>query len=178
MLRGRILNKLIEFMRKTLVYTSHVDVYAWFPDGQVKEVSQGDGIYYHPCINPEGTHVVYHGGALGDIYRVWKADINTCDVVPLTPSDSAAWHPVFSWDGKKIVFSSNLLSGHPPARIKKSIPHGIAPKNHIVNLFIMDSEGGSVQKITTGPYQDQRPTFSPDGKHIAFVSLIYINAYI
>ena len=89
-------------MKKIFVeYGLHVDVYAWFPNGQVKEVSQGDGINYHPCINPEGSHVVYHGGAVGDIYRVWKADINTCDAVPFTPSDSAAWQAVFSWDGKK-----------------------------------------------------------------------------
>ena len=34
----------------------------------------------------------------------------------------------------------------------------------------MDSNGKNVRQITKGPYQDERPCFSPDGKYITFVS--------
>ena len=36
------------------------DVYAWFPDGQIKKVlSPPKGIYYTPQVHPKGTHVVF-----------------------------------------------------------------------------------------------------------------------
>jgi len=147
----------------------YADVFAWFPDGQVKKVSSGNGIYYQPCIHPEGTHVVYSGNSSGTL-RVWKADLKTCDVVPLSPAGSGARHPAFSWDGKKIAFSSDKASGQSAERIEDMSTKGVPPKNQIVNIFIMDSDGNNLKQVTKGSYQDQRPTFNPDGKNIAFVS--------
>ena len=145
------------------------DVFVWFSNGQVKKVSSGDGIYYQACIHPEGTHVVYSGNSSGPP-RVWKANLKTGKVVPLTPADSGARHPVFTWDGKRIAFSSDRASGQAPALVEDMDPGGGPPKNLTVNIFTMDSNGMNVKQLTAGPYQDVRPTFSPDGKHIAFSS--------
>lgn len=43
----------------------HTDVFAWYPDGKIKKISPGDGIYFQPCIHPGGTHVVYYGNSSG-----------------------------------------------------------------------------------------------------------------
>jgi hypothetical protein len=43
----------------------YADVYAWYPDGEVKKISPGDGIYFQPCIHPEGKHVVYYVNSIG-----------------------------------------------------------------------------------------------------------------
>ena len=162
------LTSIIE-MRLSNSLKFYADVFVWFSNGQVKKVSSGGGIYYQSCIHPEGTHVVYSGNSSG-APRVWKAGLKIGEVVPLTPADSGARHPVFSWDGKRIAFSSDRASGQTPERMKDMSPKGIPPKNLTVNLFIMDSNGMNVKQLTAGPYQDLRPTFSPDGKHIAFVS--------
>ncbi len=34
----------------------------------------------------------------------------------------------------------------------------------------MDADGSNIRQLTTGDYQDQRPTFSPDGQYIVFAS--------
>jgi TolB protein len=147
----------------------YADVFVWFSNGQVKKVSSGDGIYYQACINPEGTHVVYSGNFSG-APRLWKANLETGEIAPLTLADSGARHPAFSWDGERIAFSSDRVSGQAPERIEDMSPKGTPPKNITANIFIMDSNGMNIKQLTAGPYQDQRPTFSPDGKHIAFVS--------
>ena len=162
------LTSIIE-MRLSNSLKFYADVFVWFSNGQVKKVSSGDGIYYQACIHPEGTHVVYSGDSSGPP-RVWKANLKTDEVVPLTPADSGARHPVFSWDGNRIAFSSDRASGQAPERTEDMDPKGTPPKNLTINLLIMDSNGMNAKQLTAGPYQDQRPTFSPDGKHIAFVS--------
>lgn len=38
------------------------------------------------------------------------------------------------------------------------------------HLFRLPVEGGTAEQLTFGPYYDSDPVFSPDGKHLAFVS--------
>jgi len=53
------------FLNGAVKLQFYTDVYAWYPDGEVKKISPGDGIYFQPCIHPEGTHVVYYGNSIG-----------------------------------------------------------------------------------------------------------------
>lgn len=145
-----------------------IDVYAWFPDGRVKKITPGDGIYVHPCIHPEGKEVLFNGGVSGPS-RIYKADLATGQMALLTPSDSTADNAVFSWDGGKIVFCSDRASGREPAQVEDVVRFP-PPVEGVINVFIMDSNGGNVQQVTSGPHQDQRPCLSPDGKTIVFVS--------
>ena len=147
----------------------YADVYVWFPDGRIQKVSPGDGIYYQPCIHPEGTHVVFSGNSSG-APRVWKVDFKTYKLLPLTALKSGARHPVFSWDGKRIIFSSDRSSDKDAECVEDMDDNGLPPSDHILNLFIMDSDGKNVKQITTGSFQDQRPCISPDNRNVAFVS--------
>jgi hypothetical protein len=52
---------LVLFLKGSPKLQFYTDVYAWYPDGKIKKISPGDGIYFQPCIHPEGTHVVYYG---------------------------------------------------------------------------------------------------------------------
>lgn len=147
----------------------YTDVYAWYPDGQVKKISPGDGIYFQPCIHPEGTHVVYYGNSTGSP-RVWKADLKTGKIVALTPPDSNARHPVFDWEGKQIAFSSDHVFEQKHETVEEMTPSGDSPPGSHFNIFVMDADGKNVRQVTKGPYQDERPCLSPDGKEITFVS--------
>jgi len=145
------------------------DVYAWFPDGKVKQVSAGDGIYIHPCVQPDGEYVIFYGAVSGMPPRIWKASLATGEITALTPAGFASDNAVYSWDGKRIVFCSDRTSGRKPASIEE-VAKFPPPEEGIINIFTMDSNGQDVRQVTSGPYQDQRPCFSPDGKTIAFVS--------
>jgi len=147
----------------------YTDVYAWYPDGQIKKVSPGDGIYFQPCIHPEGTHVVYYGNSSGPP-RVWKASLTSGETVALTSSESNARHPVFDWEGRQIAFSSDHVFDQKHETVEEMTPSGDSPPGSNFNIFIMDADGKNVRQITKGPFQDERPCFSPDGKEIAFIS--------
>jgi hypothetical protein len=85
----------------------YTDVFAWYPDGCIKRISLGDGIYFQPCIHPEGSYVVFYGNSSG-IPRIWKASLATDEMVPITDSKTCARHPVFDWKGRRIAFSSDI----------------------------------------------------------------------
>ena len=146
----------------------HSDVFVWYPDGRVKRISSGKGIFYQPSIHPEGTYAVYYGNSSGSP-RIWRADLRKNKVVALTPPGWAAYHASYSWDGSKIVFASDKMSAGRRGRVEEIYPSGILPRNRTCNIFTMNPDGRGIIQITRGNYEDQRPAFSPDGKNIAFV---------
>lgn len=151
------------------------EVYAWYPNGVVARVSPAEGDYYQSCVRPDGTSVIFSGGEEGPP-RIWKATLPSGEVVPLTPPDSAAFLPSFSWDGSKIVFSSDRAFDEPSIalqdaedpRIYRRATLGKNKRNF--NLFVMDADGGNVRQITTGAQRDLRGAFSPDGDQVVYYS--------
>jgi len=167
---GSILISLVAFAvleaSKLQFYT---DVYAWYPDGKIERISPGDGIYFQPCIHPQGTHVVYYGNSSGTP-RVWKSNLTTGEITALTSPETNARHPVFDWKGEWIAFSSDHVFDQKHETVEEITPSGEPPTDAYFNIFVMDADGKALKQVTKGNYQDERPCFSPDGKTIAFVS--------
>ena len=146
------------------------DIFVWYPDGTIKNISPShDGIYFQGNINPDGTSVVFYGNDVGNPV-IWKADLISGNVYALTSDEYSSRHPVFSWDGSQIAFSASIADKNNNERIELLHGNGIPPKNLTLNIFVMNSNGDNQRQITFGNYQDQRPTFSPDGNIIVFVS--------
>ncbi|MGB3345816.1 MAG: S9 family peptidase [Candidatus Humimicrobiia bacterium] len=106
------------------------------------------------------TRIFYKLDAIGPLPRerwhIWTIDIRTGKAKQLTKSDiydelESHW----SSDGKKIVFCSN-----------RSKDPDLDPD--AIDLFVIPADGGELHKIKTPIGPKAKPTFSPDGKLIAY----------
>ncbi len=90
-------------------------------------------------------------GKPSDRVDIWKFRPDGTGAVNLTAgSDANNGFPYFSPDGKLIVFRSGRDGNH--------------------EIYLMNSDGSNVRRLTDNPATDTMPSFSPDGKQIAFVS--------
>ena len=142
------------------------DVYVWVPSEQVRRISPGDGFYYHACISPDGRTVLYGGNTSGSP-RIWSVNVDGTSTKALTPTESGARHPAFSWDGTQVAFTSDRHSGHPPQTVDQIDGSGMPTHG---DIFVFDPDGNGARQLTDGPDTDQRPCFSPDGKTVVYVS--------
>ena len=114
---------------------------SWSPDGKrIVFMSERDG------------HVHVHGWPVCEIY-VMDADGGNQQNLTNDPNDDR--QPSWSPDGKRIVFTS-WRDGLAIDRVPTS------------EIYVMDADGGNPQNLTNHRHHDRDPSWSPDGKQIAF----------
>jgi TolB protein len=137
------------------------------PDGRVEIVSPTDGFFYQACVHPDGDAVVYAGARTGPP-RIWRTDLGgPATTSALTEESSGSRHPAWSWGGDRIAFTSDRSTPGDSQHVE-AVAGGGRPEAG--NIFSMDPDGGDVRQLTRGAFADQRPTFSPDGRTVVFVS--------
>jgi TolB protein len=112
-----------------------------------------------PSLSPDGRWFVY--GRQGDLYR---RAIDGSDPVLITggggPADGIDVGPDYSPDGSRIAFQSNR-DGDFDIYVIEARPE--SPSNVAVNLT--DEFQGPAPEVRS---QERRPTWSPDGRYLAF----------
>ena len=127
---------------------TYVQVYV--ADSKLQTITQltSDASYhYDASISADGTKVAYDDGN-GKIYTI-PATGGTATAVP-TPSLEEAWSPVFTPDGKKIVFTG--WSGSADTSF----------------IYSMNLDGTGLTQLSKGTVWDGMPSVSADGTKIAF----------
>lgn len=89
--------------------------------------------------------------------HLYKSGINGKGLIPLTSGTSFSFGPVFSPDGKTIVYSC-MTDG------KQG------------DLWLMNADGSDARAITAGSEQDFGPIFSQDGGKIFFIRAQYLGS--
>lgn len=105
----------------------------------------------YTSISPNGDYILFSYQA--DLYKV-KAEGGTA--IPLTQFEGRDFMPVWSPDGKKIAFASDRYGNY--------------------DVFIMNSDGSGLKRLTYHSSSDRPYSFSKDGQSVLFSSTRLDNA--
>lgn len=135
-----------------------------YADTQAVRLTDEDdklNVYCYPSWSPDGSKIVYTSSKTGN-EEVWIMNADGSGKTQLTDLNaSIAGRPRFSPSGDKIAFYSSYSKNG----------------NDSLNIFIMNSNGTNVQKITqSGNNID--PAWAPDGSKIVFAKRSTSKGYI
>ena len=103
-----------------------------------------------PTWSPGGTKI-----AFANVQKLYILDIITGEkkeIWPLGPKTLGYRDPAWSPDGREIAFASLSWQGNQR------------------DIYVTNTEGNQVRRLTNHPFEDRAPAWSPDGRRIAFYS--------
>lgn len=116
-----------------------------------------------PEYTPDGKYIYFNSVRSG-LMQVWRMNADGTGQTQITNDDNNNWFPHISPDGKWIVYITFL---------KSEVAPGDHPFYKHVYIRVMPASGGP-SKVVAYLYGGQgtinTPSWSPDSKHIAFVS--------
>jgi len=156
------------------------DIYRMDADGSnVKRLTDTYGYDGGPWISPDNTQIVWRAwhpktkagkaqwrnNMANDYIQstpldIWVMDADGSNKRRLTDNGATNWAPSWHPDGKRIIFSSNMDDWR-----EKMKTYG-----HNFELYLINSDGSGLERITYNNVFDSFPMFSPDGKKIVFGS--------
>ena len=162
---------------RQLTHTDELDEYmpAFSPDGKsiafVTERTRG-GMMLPP---------VQASGSDPSSASIYLMDIDGRNQRPLIDIEGAHRAPVFSPDGQKIAFESRAPRPSTPlirgdqgglrTQGSESTP-GSTDNNDTLEIYIIQTDGTNQTQLTHNSVDDGHPTWAPNGKQIAFTSMV------
>lgn len=90
-------------------------------------------------------------------WHIWTVDADSGEATQLTDGEFNEGQPIFSPDGQSILFLSNRNPNYP-----------LHPEESA--FYLIDATGGEIKKLETRPGGKHSPSFSPDGRSLAFLA--------
>jgi len=160
--------------------------------GETKRVSPGWGKTTCAWIHPDGQQVMFastheepsareemqaeldfrasgqtrrYSWDYDEAYEIYVGTLGSEDYANLTNTLGYDAEASYSPDGSKVVFASNRLAYSQPMSAREAELFERDP-SFMMDLYIMDDDGGNVRRLTDAPGYDGGPFFSPDGERI------------
>ena len=125
--------------------------------GNPQNLTLNPGRDFSPAWSPDGKRIAFSSNREGRFnYEIYVMGADGGNPQRLTNDPHADIQPSWSPDGRRIVFSARR-AGH------------FETKFSITNeIYVMEADGRNQRRLTKNPHDDLSPSWSPDGKRIAF----------
>ncbi len=179
--------------------TGNSEIYVMDTDGKkAVNISKNAAADSDPAFSPDGSKIVFVsdrdriGPSLPAALEIYVMNANGSNVKRLTTNAAFDGDPVFSPDGRKIIYSSqqdgneeiyevdlagkshNLTRSAGLDRFPNFTPNGrivfVSDRSGNAEIYIMDADGKNLAQLTQNPAADTDPVVSPDGKRLIFSS--------
>jgi TolB protein len=172
--------------------TGSKEIWSMDYDGEGQHaVTHIGSISISPRVSPDNSRVAFSSlGKEGWSIRMYSLELGR--LVNFTSPDGTTLSPAWSSDGSKLAFSSSKTgdneiyttdaSGGSPHRVTAFRGPDVSPvwnpksnsqiawvsgRSGLPQIYIMDSDGANVQRMTDGGYATS-PSWSPNGQFLAF----------
>ena len=152
---------------KTLAYCAerngNYDIYTIpLEGGEEIRLTTAEGLDDGPDYSPDGKYIYFNSERTGTM-QIWRMKPDGSNQEQITTDEFNDWFPHPSPDGRWIAYVT----------FGTEVPSGSHPPNKDIMLRLMDLESRSVKimaKLFGGQGTINVPSWSPDGKKVAFVS--------
>jgi len=141
-----------------------------------------------PRFSPDGKWLAFLSGRVGSQTQVWLMDRAGGEAVKLTDYQASVSELAWSPDSSRLALVVSDVDPDEPAADGADKADAAAPKPIVVrrlqfkrdgegylddirsHVYVFDVKAKTGRQLTSGPFDDSSPVWSPDGQSIAFVS--------
>jgi Tol biopolymer transport system component len=146
------------------------DIFMAKPNGSnLKQITRTNGYDAEATVSPKGNKIVFTSTRDGDP-EIYVMDIDGNNQKRLTFEKGYDGGPFFSLDGSKIVFRASRPETEQELNDYNDLVENGLVRPTVLEIYVMDSDGSNIKKVTNLGKASFAPYFHPDGKRIIFAS--------
>ena len=160
--------------------------------GEPRQFTHCEGNDSNPRWSPDGGTIVFTSNRTSEEDKkdekageskkpkpqLWALPADGGEAMRLTSISSGVQNPVWSPDGKFILFTSSIFKGEgkedSDVKVIRRIKYRWDGRGYFQgrwsHLFSVPAEGGEAKQLTDGEFDVGSTSISPDGGHIAFIA--------